>query len=235
MRPTRIRDCKMKKICLVVAIMVCCGIHVKAQRLRDLLVYKTTINVIPDHAQIFIGSAEVATGTYEYTFKTGEEYIMVKLLAPGFVEKNVRVNRTDRTSTHKLDVDDAWSASEVSADVANRPLRVIVKRGMDSDDVWRRISYYISEVFPNIEITDRTVGWVRSAYNIQNFNNSTIRTRFEVREIPGQDEITFRLTLSSEIAPRNCGLSDQCFSQWDRALKTYIQFLEDFRAVLSAL
>ena len=227
----------MKKIFLLLAVMAFYANNVNAQRgsLREFLTYRTTINVIPDNAKIIIGTAEVGTGTYEYTYKSGEEYIMVKLLAPGYIEKNVRINRTDRTSTHTLDVDDAWAASEVSADVANRPLRVTASRGMESDDVWRRISFYISEVFPNIEVSDRTVGWVRSAWNIDNFNQETIRTRIEVREIPGQDEKTFRVTLFSETARRSCGLNDQCFSPWDRALKTYIQFMEDFRAVLSAL
>ena len=93
----------MKKILLILVVIVCFGNNLNAQRLRDFLTYKTTINVIPDNAKIFIGSAEVATGTYEYTYKAGEDHVMVKFLAPGYIEKIVRVNRTDKTSTHTLE------------------------------------------------------------------------------------------------------------------------------------
>jgi len=223
-------------IAIVLGISLCYGIHVNAQtRLRDFLIMKTTINVLPDNAKIFIGNAEVATGTYEYTHKTGQDYVMVKLSAPGYIDKNVKVNRTDKVMTYTLETDEAWAASEVSNDVANKAIRIIVSRGMESDDVWQRIIYYITEVFPNMEITDRAAGWVRSTWKIQNFNNATIRTRIELKEVPGQDEKTIRLTLFSEIASRDCGLNDQCFNPWDRALKTYIKFVEDFSAVLKAM
>jgi len=225
----------MKKILLTLIIIVCFGHNLNAQRLRDLLTYKTTINVIPDDAKIFIGSVEVATGTYEYTYKSGEDHVMVKFLTPGYIEKTVRVNRTDRTITHTLEIDDAWTASEVSSDVANKAMRLTVNKGMDSDDAWRRIIFYISEVFPNMEITDRTAGWVRSAWKIDNFNHETIRTRIELKEVPGQDEKTISLTLFSENAQRKCGLNDQCFNPWDRALKTYIKFVEDLSTVLKSL
>ena len=230
---------KMKKILLMLIVIVCYGNNLNAQKktLRDYLdpTYKTTINVIPDHAKIFIGSAEVATGTYEYTYKSGEDHVMVKFLAPGYIEKTVRVNKTDRTITHTLETDDAWAASEVSSDIANKAMRIIVKKGMESDDTWRRIIYYISESFQNMEISDRAAGWVRSAWKIENFNHETIRTRIELKEVPGQDQKTISLTLFSEHAPRTCGLNDQCFSSWDRALKTYIKFVEDFSTVLKTL
>jgi len=227
----------MKKILLILVVIVCYGNNLNAQRLRDILnpTFKTTINVVPDNARIFIGSAEVATGTYEYTYKSGEDHVMVKFSYPGYIEKTVRVNRSDRTSTHRLETDDAWEASEVSSDVANKAMRIIVQKGMESDDAWRRIIYYISENFPNMEITDRAAGWVRSAWKIDNFNHETIRTRIELKEVPGQDEKTISLTLFSEHAPRNCGLNEQCFRSWDRALKIYIKFVEDFSTVLKAL
>ena len=226
----------MKKFLLLSVVMICSGVQVNAQlRLRDLITMRTTIHVVPDNAIIMIGNAEVATGAYEYTHKAGQEYIMVKLVAPGYIEKTVKVDRTDRTMTYTLEVDDAWAASDVSIDLANKAMRIIVKQGMESDETWRRVIYYISEVFPNVEISDRTVGWVRSAWNIQNFNHATIRTRIELKEIPGQAEKTFSVTLFSETASKNCGLNDQCFSQWDRALKVYLKFMEDFTNVLRAL
>ena len=135
-------------IAIALAISLCYGVHVDAQtRLRDLLIMKTTINVLPDNAIIYIGNAEVATGTYEYTHKTGQDYVMVKLSAPGYIEKNVKVNRTDKVMTYTLETDEAWAASEVSNDVANKAIRIIVNRGMESDDVWQRIIYYITEDF----------------------------------------------------------------------------------------
>lgn len=187
-----------------------------------------TINVMPDNAKIIIGGMEVATGNYDLTMGKSD-YIIVKLSAPGYIDKTVRVYKKDKntTLTYKLDEDDSWLASDVNSDLANKTMRVNVKEGLSPDEVWKRITYYTTDAFPNMEITDKSSGWIRSAWNIQSFNYVTVRTRIEIKEIPGQDNITYRVMIQSEIAWKDCGLDDQCFKQWDRILKKYNQAVAD--------
>jgi hypothetical protein len=184
--------------------------------------------VIPDNASIMIAGVEVATGTYNLSIGK-QDYVVLRLCAPGYIDKTVRVYKSDRskTLTYKLLEDEAWIASEISSDLANKSMTVVVREGMDAEEVWKRIIYYISELFPNMEISDKDAGWVRSAWELQPFANTTARTRIEIKEVPGQDDLRYKVTLHSEYANNDCGLSDQCLKKWDRVLKKYKQAIED--------
>lgn len=187
-----------------------------------------TINVIPDHASIMVGGVEVATGTY-YLDMGKQDYVILRLSAPGYVDKTVRVYKANKSKslTFKLEVNDSWAASETSSDLANKSMSVTVREGMSADEVWKRIIYYTSDLFPNMEISDKSAGWIRSSWELQTFAYCTIRTRIEIKEVPGLDNLTYKVTLRSQYAWNDCGLDDQCFKEWDRILKKYKQAVED--------
>lgn len=219
----------IKIVLLVLLIIISFENNVNAQFFVGIGAGKTkTINVIPDNASIIIGGTEVATGSYNLPMGKGD-YVLVKLSAPGYIDKTVKVYKTDksRTLTYKLDVDDSFAASEGSSDLANKTMTVVVRKGMDADAVWKRIIYYTTDLFPNMEITDKSAGWIRSAWEVQSFAYVLIRTRIEIKEVPGMDDLTYKVTLRSEYALKTCGLDDQCFTQWDRILKKYKQSVED--------
>ena len=187
-----------------------------------------TINVIPDNASIMVAGVEVGTGTYQ--LKIGrQDYVVLRLSAPGYVDKTARVYKSDRSKslTYKLVEDEAWISSEVSSDLANKSMTVVVREGMDAAEVWKRILYYTTDLFPNMEVSDKDAGWIRSSWELQSFAYTTIRTRIEIKEVPGQEDLRYKVTLHSEIANNDCGLSDQCFKKWDRVLKKYKQAIED--------
>jgi hypothetical protein len=214
----------MKKYLMLLAAVIGFGISANAQLFKKV----KTINVEPDNAKIIIGGMEVATGSYALTMGKAD-YTLIKLEAPGYISKSVKVFKNDsrNTLTYKLELDDSYSASDASSDLANKRMAVIVKKGMSADEVWKRISYYVTELFPDLQIQDKSAGWVRSAWVIQQFNYVLIRTRIEIKEVPGQDDLTYTVTLSSEYAWNDCGRDDQCFKQWDRVLKKYKQSIED--------
>ncbi len=176
-----------------------------------------------------MGGMEVGAGSYELTMK--QDFVVLKLSAPGYIDKTVKINKADKRNAYSftLEVDDSWSASDINSDLANKTMRIKVRKDMSSEEVWKRLSYYITELFPDIEINDKSQGWIRTAWAIQTFNYVTIRTRLEVKEIPGLDDITYKVTLSSEWANRSCGLDDQCFKKWDRVLKRYNQSIIDLQ------
>lgn len=211
----------MKKILLIV---LCLSISIFSSYAQK----SKTINVIPDNASIMIGGIEVGSGTYDLRINK-QDYVILRMSAPGYIEKTVRIFKNDknRTYTFKLEADESFAASETGSDLANKSMSVIVREGMSADDVWKSIIYYTTDLFPNLEISDKSAGWIRSAWELQTFAYCTVRTRIEIKEVPGQDDLRYRVLLRSEYALNDCGLDDQCFKEWDRILKKYKQAIED--------
>ena len=187
-----------------------------------------TINVVPDKAKIIMGGAEVGQGSYSLNMGR-QDYVMLRLTCPGYVDRVVRVYRNDKRNaiTFTLEEDESFSASESSSDLANKYMTVIVREGLTSDVVWKRLILTISELFPNLEVNDKEAGWIRSAWEVERFAYVTVRTRIEIKEIMGSDTPRYRVRLQSEIASNECGTHDECFKAWDRVLKTYNQSIND--------
>lgn len=187
-----------------------------------------TINVVPDKAKIIMGGAEVGQGSYSLNIGR-QDYVMLRLTCPGYVDRVVRVYRNDKRNaiTFTLEEDESFSASEASSDLANKYMTVIVREGLTSDVVWKRLILTISELFPNLEVNDKEAGWIRSAWEVERFAYVTVKTRIEIKEIMGADTPRYRVRLQSEIANNECGTHDECFKAWDRVLKTYNQSIND--------
>ncbi|MBR2115832.1 MAG: hypothetical protein IJ942_02300 [Alistipes sp.] len=158
-----------------------------------------------------------------------QDYVMLRLTAPGYIDRTVRVYKSDKrnTLTFNLEEDESFSASEVSSDLANKNMTVNVRPDLNKDEVWKRLIITISDLFPNLEISDKSAGWIRSSWEVQRFAYVTVRTRIEVKERLGQDNICYRVRLMSEIASNDCGTNDECFKAWDRVLKRYNQSVLD--------
>lgn len=187
-----------------------------------------TINVVPDKAKIIMGGAEVGQGSYSLNIGR-QDYVMLRLTCPGYVDRVVRVYRTDKRNaiTFTLEEDESFSASEANSDLANKYMTVNVREGLDEDIVWKRLVLTISELFPNLEVNDKESGWIRSSWEVERFAYVTVRTRIEIKEVMGFETPRYRVRLQSEIASNECGTHDECFKAWDRVLKTYHQAIND--------
>lgn len=187
-----------------------------------------TINVVPDKAKIIMGGAEVGQGSYSLNMGR-QDYVMLRLTCPGYVDRVVRVYRNDKRNaiTFTLEEDESFSASEANSDLANKYMTVNVREGLDEDIVWKRLVLTISELFPNLEVNDKESGWIRSSWEVERFAYVTVRTRIEIKEVMGFETPRYRVRLQSEIASNECGTHDECFKAWDRVLKTYHQAIND--------
>lgn len=195
--------------------------------------YKT-INVVPDNASIIMRGSEVGTGSYDLAMSRSDEYVLLKFEAPGYITKTVKVYRNDRRKvlSYTLEKDEAFMGSESSSDLANKAMVVNVREGMTEDEAWQSITYYISDLFPNLEVQDHAAGWMRSSWEIQSYAYNTVRTKIEIKRVPGQKNIRYRIKLSSEIAWNDCGLDSQCFTEWPRLLKKYKESIEMLMSAL---
>lgn len=212
----------MKKAFLLAIALVMVSLSCSAQGKAK------TINVVPDKAKIIMGGAEVGQGSYSLRMGK-QDYVMLRLTCPGYVDRVVRVYRNDKRNaiTFTLEEDEAFSASEASSDLANKYMTVVVREGLTSDVVWKRLILTISDLFPNLEVNDKEAGWIRSSWEVERFAYVTVRTRIEIKEIMGSDTPRYRVRLQSEIASNECGTHDECFKAWDRVLKTYNQSIND--------
>lgn len=214
----------MKKILLLTIALVGLSLSCSAQFGGKV----KTINVVPDKAKIIMGGAEVGQGSYSLNMGR-QDYVMLRLTCPGYVDRVVRVYRKDKRNaiTFTLEEDESFSASEANSDLANKYMTVNVREGLDEDIVWKRLVLTISELFPNLEVNDKESGWIRSSWEVERFAYVTVRTRIEIKEVMGFETPRYRVRLQSEIASNECGTHDECFKAWDRVLKTYHQAIND--------
>ena len=141
----------------------------------------------------------------------------------------------DRNSinlTAELSIDQAYTASEPGAAIANKRFEVMVKKAMSRDDAIQRIKYYISELFETLEINDNVSGWYRTAWNMEQYPDKIIRTRIELKEIPdnGDEKLKFKMLLQSQVS--YTGTREEDFRAWDRVLKKYSKLLSDIRYLI---
>ena len=158
--------------------------------------------------------------------------------AEGFLEYTKMVYFDQEGSsinlTSELSIDKAYTASEPGAAIANKRTEVMVKKGMSRDDAIQRMKYYISELFESLEVNDNVAGWYRTVWNMEEYPDKIIRTRYEIKEIPdnGDGKLKFKLLLQSQVSYE--GTRDENFRDWDRVLKKYAKLHTDIQNIIGA-
>lgn len=126
--------------------------------------------------------------------------------------------------------DDAYDAT-TRTDVANVDLELTTSR--DELKTWRLISQIITSYFDIIEITDRETGYLRTAWSVKSFAQSTVRTRV-ILKLSNTEPLTYKVKLNVEIAPKaNVSVKrDEWFREWDRVIKKHEEMLTELQVRL---
>ncbi len=130
---------------------------------------------------------------------------------------------------YKLVVDDSYNAS-LQTDVANVDISQIIRKGLDKEKSWKKIYQIVLIYFDVIEFTDKEVGYLRTAWEIQSFTGNTIRTRVIIK-LTKSDPLTYGIKIISEESDESgtSVKSDEKFREWDRILKKYGNLVTDFQ------
>lgn len=182
---------------------------------------------MPETAKIIYNGAEVGNGSYEVKFNRNEDFVFLKFEAPGYISRTVKLfkNNPKKTISYELFVDEAEMNSVGSGegiDLANKYFSITVKNDMSEEEAWKRLMNIAIANFENVEVRDKSSGWIRTGWARTSFAYQTVRTRLEIQtQFTGEDELSYRIKISSEIADNDCGLRDQCFTKYDRLLKKY--------------
>ncbi len=200
---------------------------------------KKTIHVTPENAKIFVNGSEVATGTYTLKFSRGEDFVMLKFEAPGYLDKRVKLFKSNPSKTvgYTLAQDEAFlqsSGSEEGVDVANKNFTITIKEGMTEDVVWKRMMNIALMNFENIEIRDKDAGWIRTAWVNKKFASQIVRTRMEVKQSFNGEGLSYLVKISSEISNDPDCSGEQCFQKFNRILKKYEAIISELQTTLGS-
>lgn len=229
----------MKKVLLVLLAILCCGtLSLNAQR--------KTIHVTPDNAKIYVDGSEVGNGSYTLKFNPRTDFYMLKFEAPGYLTKQVKLfkNNPNKTIAYKLAKDDFFLNSigpsgnlsgEDGIDVANKWFEITATKDMTEDQIWKRLMSIANKNFENVEIRDKSAGWIRTAWSKTTFENGQVcRTRLEIKiNSDVEDEITYRVKIYSEINNDPDCMGDDCFGKTDRVLKKYVDVVNELQNKLN--
>lgn len=201
-----------------------------------------TIIVTPDNAKIYVNGNEVGTGTYTIKFDKYTDFVQLKFEAPGYVTKNFRLNKDNpkKTVAYRLPEDEAEKNSLGSGDgvdLANNWVQVTCKKELTEDQVWRRLMSVAVDNFENMEVRDKSAGWIKTAWKETAFESGqVVRTRLEARIVMGGDnesEISYKIRVSSEEKDLDCN-GEQCYKRYPRVLRKFYDVVNDLQNSLGA-
>jgi len=186
--------------------------------------------------KVLVSSSEPDAAIYSNGIKVGIGQAEIIVLSKSCVTINIRkvgyleieeticnkkgFPKPPKTKYYEMITDPAYDAS-IQTDMANTDIEVELNSDRTEVESWKILNQIITSYFDVIEISDRETGYLRTAWNLQTFDNASIRTRMIVK-IGTLQPLSYKVKLVSEIAgPATSVKSDHLFSEWDRVLRTY--------------
>ncbi|MCM1050856.1 MAG: hypothetical protein NC349_02750 [Paenibacillus sp.] len=195
---------------------------------------KITVKTIPENATIFIDGQAVGEGSYTVKFEKDNELYIVTATAPGYIGKRIRLLKSNpqKSMVIRLNEDEAMEAStgsEDGAELANTWMDITCRKGLTEDKVWKRLMNIATSYFSNIEVRDKSAGWIKTSWKPTAFTYQVVRTRLEIRmSFTDEDVISYRARIVSEIKDKDC-TGKNCYEQYDRVLKIFQPMIEELQ------
>lgn len=198
---------------------------------------KITINVIPETARIYVDGQLVGTGSYQVKFDRNTDFYVIKVEDEGYITRNYRLRKDNPKNTilYTLPEDEAFAASaggNEGVDIANKWFDVTCRKGLTEDKIWKRLMSVCTNYFDNIEVRDKSAGWIKSSWRLSKFRYQTVRTRIEVRmSFTDEDVVSYRVRLSVQLKDNDCR-GDNCYKNYDRVLRTFEPMVQELQTVV---
>ena len=194
---------------------------------------QVSIRTTPADASIKVDGRVMGNGEYRARIPYGQcvEVIVEK---SGYVASSKNYCNEDNvqpppSADHViLALDEAFTSS-VQSDQAN--LNFTIETSKPEQDAWKILSQITMNYFDNIELADRETGYIRTAWNVNNFKDNTIRTRIIVKQADiAPLKYTIKLVSEYSGKARTSVKEDQLFFPWDRILNTYKDVISEFQS-----
>ncbi len=184
-------------------------------------------------AQIFVNGALVSSGKAEIKVsKNSTVNVIVK--KAGFISAtrnyvNDGVMKLPKGEFITLQKDASYESSSTT-DLANRD--VDIKTNKTEEDAWKKLSSIVTGTFDVIEVTDKSTGYLRTAWAVKKFGSVTIRTRLVIK-MGNESPLSYKVKIISERSETaTSGREDEKFEIWDRLLRTYDNVIPEMQSRL---
>ena len=198
---------------------------------------KITIKTIPEFALITIDGQEVGSGTYQVKFDKHNEFYIVSVSAPGYITRKYRLLKSNPKNSvvYTLPESEAYAASSSGEDMGIEPntwMDITCKKGLTEDVIWKRLMSVVTSYFDNVEVRDKSAGWIKTSWAINRFKHETVRTRLEVRmSFTDEDVVSYRARLTTEIKD-NDGKGSNCYIKYDRTMHRYEPMIQELQTTV---
>ena len=207
---------------------------------------RKTIHVTPDNAKIFVDGSEVGNGSYTIKFDHHTDFFVLKFTAPGYITKQVKLmkNNPNKTIAYKLAKDEFYYNSvgpnggangEEGIDLANKWFEVSVRKDLSEEQVWKRLMSIATKNFENIEVRDKSAGWIRTAWAKSYYPSQVVRTRLEIKfNTDNDEELTYKVKVYSELC-EDIELAGDAnnFVKSDRIMNKYVDLINELQNKLN--
>lgn len=189
----------------------------------------------PADAKIYVDGNYVADGSFFLKFNSKNDMYVIKVEAPGYVTKEMKLFKTDSRNVISIDLkkDDALEGS-VESDIANKYFTINVREDVDEITAWKILSQTLLNYFDEMKTSDRASGYMNTPWVEHRFPMAEvrIRTMVQIRQITG-DGLAYQIRVSSEISPINVR-GDHAFRPWSRVLKHYETIINEMQQRLGS-
>lgn len=185
-------------------------------------------------AKIFANGQEMGVGTAKIKVKAYSS-VVVEVILPGFLSRKIvyyndnEHPKLDKAYTVTLYKDESYESSINGENIANENINI--NSSKDEDKSWKVMSEVVTNSFDILETSDKSTGYIRTAWQVQNFDENTIRTRIIVKGSSTESKASYKIKLISEVADKS-GVSvkeDDMFKPWDRILKKYSNIIPELQ------
>jgi len=139
-------------------------------------------------------------------------------------------NNPNKSISYTLFIDEAQQNSVRSGegiDIANKWFDINTKNGTTEDAAWKRLMSVTTKYFDNVEIRDKSAGWIKTAWTVNTFAYQKVRTNLEIKILMGDDNLKYRVRISSEIG--DIDTNEQGYEKYARVLKKYEKIIEELQ------
>ena len=185
-------------------------------------------------AQIYVNGTMVSSGAATIEVAKNST-VNVKVKKAGYISeernyKNDGVMKLPKGEFIAL-IKDASFESSSTTDLANRD--VDIKTDKAEEDAWKKLSSIITGTFDVIEVTDKSTGYLRTAWAIKKFGPVTIRTRLVIK-MGNENPLSYKVKIISERSETATNArEDEKFETWDRLLRVYDNVIPEMQSRLS--
>lgn len=188
--------------------------------------------VTPVNAKIYIDGVYVGDGSFEVRFGGKDDFFMVRVEAPGYVDKKMRIFKHDKRNVIAIDLrKDDTIENSVASNLANQYFTINVRKGVDEDLAWKLLSQVMLNYFNELKTSDKASGYMNTNWVIETFAESEqkVRTMVQIKQITGGDGLAYQIRILSEIAPMDA-VGQQGYKPWNRVLKRYEPLVNEMQS-----